>query len=120
MKKQSITLVGAILVGILFTGCGSGSPKLSAQEKALFAKSTPEIKQLFETGLAADKSGNYLSACTNYAALMQQKLTVDQVIAMQTAMSSLKSRIYDQAAQGDAAAKAALEYLNANSAHPGR
>jgi hypothetical protein len=120
MKTKLIAFAGAILAGIFIAGCGNATPKLSAQEQALFESSTPEIKQLFETALAADKAGNYLSACTNYQALLHQQLSVDQVMAMQTAMSSLTQRIYDADAKGDAGAKAAAEYLKASNSRQGR
>ncbi len=120
MKRKTITLASVILAGIFFAGCGNGTPKLSAQEKALFESSTPEIRQTFETGLAADKAGNYLSAYSNYQNLASQQLTTEQVIAMQTAMSSLTQRIYDAAAKGDAGAKAAMEYMKASNSRQGR
>lgn len=120
MKRKIITLASAILAGTFFAGCGNDTPKLSAQEKALFENSTPEIKQIFENGLVADKAGNYLSAYTNYQDLMFQQLTTEQVIAMQTAMRSLNQRIYDAAAKGDAGAKAAMEYMKASNSRQGR
>jgi len=119
MKKTLISLSSVIIAGLLFTGCNK-APSLSSQEKALFESSSPEIKQLFETALTADKANNYLSACTNYQALLHQNLSVDQVMAMQTAMSSLTQRIYDAAAKGDPGAKAAVDALKGASARQGR
>jgi len=117
MKKRLILFVGAILAGLFMAGCSDGSaPKLSSREKALFETSTPEIKRLFEAALAADQADNYLSASTNYYALLRQNLSSDQAMAMQTAMVSLKERVFEAADKGDAGAKAAVEYYKANSA----
>lgn len=118
-SKHLIAFAGVILIGIFFTGCGNGTPKLSAKEKALFESSTPEIKQLFEKALEADKAGDYVSAYTNYQALMVQQLSVDQVIAMQTALRSLTERIYNAADKRDAKAEAAVEYLKKTNSRPG-
>jgi len=120
MKKNLITLAVTVTVGIFVAGCGNEAPKMSSSEKALFETSTPEIKQLFEKALAADSANNYLSACTNYQALLHQSLTMDQGMAMQTAMKSLKLRIFDAAAKGDAGAKTTLDYMNADNSRRGR
>lgn len=118
MKKTLIALFCAMTVGIFVAGCGNEAPKLSSSEKALFENSTPEIKQLFETALVADKANNYMAACTNYYALLHQNLSMDQSLAMQTAMKSLKLRIFEAVDKGDAGAKTALDYMNARNSHP--
>ena len=120
MNKTLITLVGAVAVSILVAGCGNDAPKMSSSEKALLENATPEIKQLFEKALAADNASDYPSACTNYYALLRQNLTMDQAMAMQTALKSLKLRMLEAAAKGDAGAKTALEYMNAQNSHRGR
>ena len=106
------TLAGCAAASLLFGGCGNDAPKLSSSERALFENSTPEIKQIFEKAYASDKVNDYLPACTNYQALLNQPLTLDQSTAMQTALKSLKLRIFEAADKGDAGAKAALRYVN--------
>lgn len=118
MKRTWIAIIGA--VSLFIAGCGNDAPKISSQEKALLKNSTPEIKQLFEQASAADNANNYLSACTNYYALLHQSLTLDQGMAMQTALKSLKLRMIEAAAKGDAGAKTALDYMNLQNSHGGR
>lgn len=107
---------GLAAAGIMVAGCDS-STTVSSQDISLFKNSTPEIQQLFATARAADQQNNYLSACTNYQALMGQKLSVDQSMAMQTVMKSLMERIYAAADKGNAGAKDALKYLQSRQPH---
>ncbi len=118
MKKTLIAFFSAIAVGIFVASCSNDAPKLSSSEKALFENSTPEIKQLFEKALVADKANDYMGACTNYYALLHQNLSMDQSMAMQTAMKSLKLRIFDAVDKGDASAKTTLDYMNARNSRP--
>ncbi len=120
MKRTMITFVGAVVVEMVVAGCGNSAPKMTAAEKSVFEKSTPEIKQLFEKAQAADKANDYFSACTNYYAVMHQNLTMDQAMAMQTAMVALKQRVFDAADKGDAGAKTTLEFMKANNARQSR
>ena len=120
MKKSLTVLVLAVVAGLLVAGCGNDAPKMSSQEKALLENSTPEVKQLFEKAWTADKANQYLSAWTNYQALAHQSLSMDQGMALQTALKNLKVRIFDAVDKGNADAKAALDYINANSPRPGR
>ena len=117
MKKILIALTVTVAVGMFVAGCGNDAPKMSSSEKALFENAPPEIKQLFEKALAADRADNYLSACTNYQALADKNLSLDQSTALATGMKSLKLRILDAAAKGDAGAKTTLDYMNANNSH---
>lgn len=120
MKKKLITLASTAAASLFLAGCGDAAPKMSAAEKSVFEKSTPEIRQIFEKAQAADKANNYLSACTNYFELLHQNLNMDQAMAMQTAMVSLKQRIFDAADKGEAGAKTALEFMKANNSRQGR
>jgi hypothetical protein len=120
MKNKLTILAGVVAVSVFVAGCGNDAPKMSSQEKALFENSTPEIKQLFETALTADKANNYLSASTNYQALSRLNLSADQASALATGMKSLKQRIFDAAAKGDAAAQKAVEDLKNLSGAQGR
>lgn len=119
MKKAFIAFASAAAAIIAIAGCGNESPSMSSQERALLENSTPEIKQLFETAWAADKTDNYQSAWTNYQALVRKGLSLDQSMALQTALKSLKMRVLAAAAKGDAGAKATLDYINAESGRTG-
>lgn len=110
MKRPLIILAGLAATGILVAGCNQAT-KVSSQQKSLFENSTPKIKQLFQTAQTADSQNNYLSAYTNYQAILNQKLSVDQVMAMQTVMKALTERIYSAAGRGDAGAEVAVKYM---------
>lgn len=95
---------------LLLGGCG-GDYQLSKQELAAFKEASPEIKQAWEQGLAADKANDYLTASTNYRRLLTQSITSEQLVAVQTALGGLNYRINEAAANGDASARKVLEDL---------
>lgn len=104
---RNLLLVLAACLGLL--GCGDRGFTLTKEELAAFKDATPEIKQLWEQGLKADKANDFATASKNYRALLAKTITPDQLAAVQTALGGLNYRLNDAAAKGDAAAKQALE-----------
>lgn len=108
--KNSLTLAYLLISAfVLLNGCGDNGYTLSKQDLAAFKDATPEMKQAWEQGLKADKANDYLTASTNYRALLTNTLTADQLVAVQTALGGLNYRINDAAAKGDASAKKAID-----------
>lgn len=104
---RNLLFVLAACLGLV--GCGDHGFTLTKEERAAFKDATPEIKQLWEDGLKADKANDYATAGKNYRALLVKGITPDQLAAVQTALGGLNYRLNDAAAKGDAAAKQALE-----------
>lgn len=112
--KTLLTLACSLLACLLVAGCGDGSYTLSKQDRAAFQNATPEVIQLWEEGLKADKANDYLTAGNKYRALMTKGITPEQLAAVQTALGGLNIRLNDAAAKGDAAAQKALEAAKAS------
>ncbi len=107
--------LGGVLIsaGLLLASCSDSAFKLSEQERAAFRDAAPEMKQTWENGLKAEKANDYLTASTNFRALLSKQITPDQLVAVQTALGALNYRINEAAAKGDAAAQKAVEALKA-------
>jgi len=108
MMKSLPRWVFVLVATLILSGCGDDPYALSDKDKAAFKDATPEIKQLWETALKADKANDYGTASTNYRTLLKDKLTPDQLFALQTALGGFNYRLNDAAAKGDKAAQKAL------------
>jgi hypothetical protein len=114
MKQFLTRAVFLVATGLLLGGCGNNAYSLSEKERAAFKEAAPEVIQAWENGLKADKANDYLAASTNYRAiLLNQKITAEQLMAVQTALGGLNSRMNDAAAKGDASAQKALDAAKA-------
>jgi len=103
--KLSWVLVACLFVG----GCGDKPYSLSKEDLAAFKGAPPEVKQLWEEALKADKANDYLAAGNKYRVLLAKGITSEQMAAVQTALGGLNIRLNEAAAKGDASAKKALE-----------
>ena len=112
------TLASGILASalLLFNGCGNNEYALSKQDLAAFKTATPEMKQLWEQGLKADRADDYLTAGNSYRALLTNNVTPDQLVALQNALGGLNQRLNNAAAKGDAAAQKALDAAKGSAA----
>jgi len=101
-----------LIVGFFLAGCGKSGGKVDAQA---FEKAPPEIKADWDAGVAADKANDYFNASIAYNKVIRQetKLTPKQFDSVLTASRDLSQRLTTAAANGDAAAKAALAKLMA-------
>jgi len=109
MKKYMISVSILLALCGVWTGCG----KKAATGDQLFNEASPEIKQAWEQASAADKANDYVTAITAYRklALQRDKLSHEQIVAVNEAMSDANMRLSEAFKQGDAAAKEAYGKL---------
>ena len=108
MNRLALSAV-LLSVSLVFNGCGNSEYALSKRDLAAFKAATPEMQQLWEQGLKADRANDYLTAGTSYRALLTNTITPDQLVALQNALGGLNQRLNNAAAKGDAAAQKALD-----------
>jgi len=107
--KKLLILACSLVACILVAGCGDKPYTISKEDRAAFKNATPEVMQLWEEGLKADKANDYLTAGNKYRDLLAKSITPEQMAAVQTALGGLNIRLNEAAAKGDAAARKALE-----------
>jgi hypothetical protein len=97
------------------SGCKpkSGGPPSAADLQA-FSGASPELKQMWELALTADKTNGYATAETLFYALLRAGVTPDQKEAVVRRLTSVTERLDAGLEKGDANAKAALEELRRN------
>lgn len=97
---------------VLFGGCkkSSATGPAAADIKA-FDAATPQVKQVWQAALEADRTNDYAGGLILYYALLGQNLTPEQHDAVGRVSTGLKQRMSDAAQTGDAAAQAALQQL---------
>jgi hypothetical protein len=110
--RSIFTISLACAAVLLFGGCGKSSSTgpAAAQTKA-FESATPEVKQLWQAALEADRSNDYSKGLNLYYSLLHENLTEEQHEAVGKLSTGLKQRLSDAAQKGDAAAQAALQEL---------
>jgi hypothetical protein len=97
---------------LLFGGCKKdGSPGPAPGEIKAFEAATPEVKQVWQAALDADRTNDYGKGLTLYYSLLGENLTEEQHEAVGRLSTSLKQRLSDAAQKGDATAQAALQEL---------
>ena len=104
------------LVGLLvFSGCkGSKSQKLNPNEQTAFNQAAPELKQIWDKGVEAEKANDYVAAETALYALLSMQLTPEQRTAVEKELTTANQRLFAAAEKGDPSAKAALQQLRLN------
>jgi len=109
MKKYFVAAVLLLAPGGLVTGCGKG-PVAPDQ---VFNGAPAEVKTAWEQAQTADKANDYVAAVTGYRALSleRDKLSHDQIVAVNDAMLAVNARLNAAYQQGDAAAKEAVGKL---------
>jgi hypothetical protein len=100
---------------IALLGCDARSVN-----KEAFNSAKPELQQIWQTALAANKASDYVRANTNLVSLLSREITPAQLVAVQDALASLNERMYTAAAKGDPAAQKSLEALKLSSPKPAR
>ena len=104
MNKPLLTISSLAAAAFLFAACGG-------PDKSVFNNAAPELKQIWNVALAADHANNYVAANTNYVSLLSQPVSVEQLLAVQTALRGLNERMQSALAKGDPAAQKAVEEL---------
>lgn len=106
-------LLGAGLVALC--GCGRNAADTGAAvPQQVFDNSVPELKQVWDRALEADRTNDFVGAQTLLYALTRSRLTPSQDQAVRGEMATVSKRMSDLAEKGDPAALKALEELRRN------
>jgi hypothetical protein len=106
-------LVSAVLV-LIVAGCGGKSSAPTANDLKAFDTASPDVKQMWQKALEADKSNDYAAAQTLLYALLRTEPTAEQREAVSHRLTAVTQRFNDALDKDDPAAKAALEELRRN------
>jgi hypothetical protein len=110
--RTLLTISLAFAAVLLCGGCkkNSATGPTTSDIKA-FDTATPEVKQVWQTALQADRTNDYAGGITLYFSLMREDLTPAQQEVVAKLSTSLKQRLSDAAQKGDPAAQAAVQEL---------
>ena len=105
INKYRMAFLISFVTCAWLAGCG----KKAGPDGQVFQKASPEIKELWAKAVADDQANNYVASVTEYRSLMAQrdKLTEEQLEAVNAAALAINQRLYAAANDGDAAAQAA-------------
>jgi hypothetical protein len=105
INKYRMAFLISFVTCAWLAGCG----KKAGSDGQVFQKASPEIKELWAKAVADDQANNYVASVTEYRSLMAQrdKLTEEQLEAVNAAALAINQRLYAAANNGDAAAQAA-------------
>jgi hypothetical protein len=109
--KPFVVCMGVFLVGcVLLAGCGKGG---SGSGTSGFGSAAPEIKEVWDKAVVADKTNDYVPAVLGYKQILLQRdqLSPSQVKAVEEASSKLFQRLVEASTKGDPAARQALSQL---------
>jgi len=110
--KSAFTTLLAVAAVLLCGGCKKGgSPGPTAAEIKAFEAASPEVKQVWQAALDADRTNDYSKGLSLYYSLLGENLNDEQRDAVGRLSTGLKQRLSDAAQKGDAAAQAALQEL---------
>jgi hypothetical protein len=113
--KGNFLLLAVLAAPLLAGGCGQkAGPALSAGDKQAFDKAPPEVKQVWDRVLEADRTNDYVVAQKLLYGLSQQPLPPEQKDAVSNETAVISKRMYDAAGKGDAAALKAIQQLRRN------
>ena len=102
------TCLGIALLAM--SGCDNHQTgNLTATENHAFDNAPADVKQAWESALAADKANDYENAQKLLDGLRQMPLSVDQSQALTAELFSFQDRLYKTAEAGDPAATKALQ-----------
>jgi uncharacterized protein with FMN-binding domain len=109
--KYSLTLLMLALTCVFLAACGKPNPTRSEA----FNKAAPEIREVWEKAIVADRGNDYVAAGNGYRGLLLQraKLTEEQIEALSVASAAFNQRLNSAANNGDADAKKAIAQLMA-------
>ena len=93
---------------VVCVGCGKAQSNESS-EKTAFEKAPPEVKQVWESALAADKANDYLKAQQSLDSLGQMTLSEEQKQALEKERAAFGQRVWQAAEKNDPAAVKAVQ-----------
>src|SRR5207237_814721 len=94
LMRSCVAILVATTVLLFSIGCGgkkSAAP--SSKDLQAFNSAAPDIKQMWETALQADKTNDYATAETLLYALVRPELTKEQQDAVSHRLTSVKQRL---------------------------
>lgn len=99
----------AFMISLVTCALLAGCHKKAGSDGQVFQKASSEIKAIWDKAVADDQANNYVASVTEYRSLMAQrdKLTEEQLEAVNAAALAINQRLYAAANNGDATAKAA-------------
>ncbi len=101
----------ALPAGTFLTGCGPSAPKVTSEDMKAFEAAPRELKETWSRAHAAAKTNDYASAILTLRSLLAQKLSVEQIEAVQDAIRAYNVKLVTAADRGDVAAQKGLETL---------
>jgi predicted small lipoprotein YifL len=105
------TLAWAALM-LMLAACGRKGP--APANPNAFDKAAPEIKQIWDAALTADKTNGYYASQALLFRLLQQPLAPEQQEAANQQLTATKARFTAALEKGDPAAKSALDEMRRN------
>ena len=94
-------LAGALL---LVAGCGPKVAQLTSEQSKAFDSAPPEVKQMWEKALAADKTNDYVTAAASLDSLQKMILSDPQTQALNAERDAFGERLMKAAGKNDPAA----------------
>ncbi len=113
MRKLIFWCANLLALVFLATGCG-GKKGAQAPDVSAFDKAPPELKQMWDTALASDKTNNFVASEMLLYRLLKQDITPEQKDAVARAIGAVKDHLGAALEKGDPAAKEALAELPRN------
>jgi hypothetical protein len=113
MKYSPILAVGLVTLA-LCAGCKKDPLKMTTSEANAFGSATPEIKQLWDAALEADKTNGYMTAEVCLYNIFRPEATEEQKSAAGKKLAEIHQRLLALVEKGDADAKAALQEMQKN------
>lgn len=104
-----VAAVGLAGVLTLANGCGSGAPKVSAEQNQAFDSAPSEVKQTWDKALAADKANDYVTAAAALDSLKTMTLSDPQKQALDAERDAFNARLMKAVEKNEPAAIQAVQ-----------
>jgi hypothetical protein len=98
-----------VAAAVAWAGCGQSSVKLSSADKQAFEQASPEIKQVWQRALAADKANDYTNALSLFDNLGEMQLNEAQKQALYKQREAFSQRLWQAAEKNNPAAVQAVQ-----------
>jgi hypothetical protein len=111
VKTLTLALASACLAStlLLVAGCGPKTPKITAEQSKSFESAPPEVKQVWEKALAADKANDYVAAAAALDSLKTMILSDQQRNALDVEREAFGLRLMKEVDKNNPAALQALQ-----------
>lgn len=106
----STALAGCLaVVSLLAAGCGDHAPQLTSEQSKSFDSAPPEVKQVWDKAIAADKANDYETAGALLDSLLKMNLTDQQKQALNAERNAFSERLMKAVDKNDPAAIKAVQ-----------